>query len=77
MYGSWDMVRNRRKDRRAGRRKKWHTEVGAPILVYSRPQIPYLQYPHNVNDKMHQYSKCPTPMTYSSFYNKQITFSFF
>ena len=34
MYGSWNMVRNRRTDRQTDRwtdrQKKWHVEVGAP-----------------------------------------------
>ena len=39
MYGSWDMMHDRRMDRRTDRRKKWHIEVGAPPK--KRSKIPY------------------------------------
>ena len=32
MYGSWDIVRNRRTDGRTDGQKKWHIEVDAPPM---------------------------------------------
>ena len=40
MYGSWDMVRNRRMDGQTDGHKKWHIEVGAPPKKWYKKEAP-------------------------------------